>query len=207
MIDLNKIFFSSVINRIKLEISIDEANFEIINAAMAGAETRFLYINSKRKDKYNLSPWNVDQVTIFLILLNAEIHKISEDLAEILYYYIRTKFSIDVYPARKLPKLFDLAHPIGTILGNATYGEGLVCYQRVTVGGDYKLRYPVIGDHVVLYAGATVIGNSRIGNNSTIGAGVSIIGEDIQDGVVVYMDAGVRKIKHNTHSNEGKFFK
>lgn len=207
MIDLNQIFFSAVRDRIVMEILIRGADLDLLDDSIEKAGSRFIFINSRRKDKFIVSPWNVDQVTIFLILLNSEVFKKSPKVAEMLYYYLRTRFCVEIFPSRKIPELFTLVHPLGTILGNAQYGEGMVFYQRVTIGGDSKLRYPVIGNNVILYSNSSVIGKSVVGDNSIIGAGVHIIEEEIPDNVVVYMDAGVRKIKVNLYKNMEKFFK
>ena len=44
--------------------------------------------------------------------------------------------------------------------------------------------YPEIGDNVIIYTGAKIIGNIKIGNNVIIGAN-SVVVSDIQDNVTV----------------------
>lgn len=41
-------------------------------------------------------------------------------------------------------------HSVGTVLGRANYGEGLVVYQGVNVGGDLRLNFPTIGKGIDL---------------------------------------------------------
>ena len=69
---------------------------------------------------------------------------------------------IDAFYSLKLPDIFLLVHPIGTILGKAQYDNYLVVYQNVTVGGSIDLEYPVIGKSVALMAKSTVLGSCVI---------------------------------------------
>lgn len=67
-------------------------------------------------------------------------------------------------------------HPSGIIIGEGvTIGEGCVIYHQVTIGGkDRNLpppkKYPIIGKNVTIYAGAMLLGDIYIGDNSVIGA-------------------------------------
>ena len=44
-------------------------------------------------------------------------------------------------------------------------------YQEVTIGRGPSLGVPTIGDRVVIYAGAKILGNIEIGESSKIAAG------------------------------------
>ena len=81
--------------------------------------------------------------------------------------------TIELHPAVDLPGAFLLSHAIGTVLGAATYGEGLVVFQNVTVGRVGENR-PQIGRDVVLFAGSTVTGRSVIGDCSVVAAGTNV---------------------------------
>lgn len=72
------------------------------------------------------------------------------------------------------------------IAGGANIGENCTIYQGVTIGGmrGPKGGVPVIGDNVIIFAGAKIIGNVKIGNNVVIGAGAVVI-NDIPDNSVV----------------------
>lgn len=61
------------------------------------------------------------------------------------------------------------------ISNQSVIGEKVVIYQQVTIGtnsleGHEKLGAPVIGNNVVIGAGAKIIGNVKIGDNCRIGA-------------------------------------
>ena len=78
----------------------------------------------------------------------------------------------------QLPSVFWIIHAVGTVLGKATYGSHLVVRQNCTVGA-LGGQYPVLGDRVVLSAGASNIGRCHIGRNVMLGPGCSILNEDI----------------------------
>lgn len=77
-------------------------------------------------------------------------------------------------------------HPIGLVIGrNVVIGEGCTIYQNVTIGVKdiKKLEYPSIGNNVIIYASAIIIGNVKIGDNSIIGAGC-IVTKDVPENKV-----------------------
>lgn len=84
----------------------------------------------------------------------------------------------------KLPDIFTVVHPVGTVLGRGTYSDYFCVYQGCTVGANLAGEYPSFGRGVVLYGGSRVIGRSRIGSNCLIAAGTTIIDRDIPDGHV-----------------------
>ena len=88
----------------------------------------------------------------------------------------------------KLPDIFFLAHPVGTILGNADYHNFMVVFQNVTVNtaeGPNGETAPSIGQGLFLGAGAKVIGNKRIGNGVSIGVDAVVYDQEIPDDMVV----------------------
>lgn len=67
-----------------------------------------------------------------------------------------------------------LPHPIGIVIGkNVVLGRDCTIYQNVTigVGNNKNEQYPVIGDNVIIYANAIIIGPIVVGDNAVIGAG------------------------------------
>lgn len=95
-------------------------------------------------------------------------------------------------------KHFICAHPIGTVLGKADYGDHLCVYQGVTVGANFRGEeciWPSIGNYVTLYANATVIGDARIGNNVIIAANAFVLNEIVPDNCVVFGSSPDLKIK------------
>ncbi len=76
-----------------------------------------------------------------------------------------------------------MVHGYSTIIVCTEIGRNNVIFQQVTIGWS-KGGFPVIGNDCVICCGAIIVGNIRIGNNVTVGAGAVVI-RDVPDNVVV----------------------
>lgn len=83
----------------------------------------------------------------------------------------------------KIGKGVLIAHPYSTIINAESIGDNFSCIHLTTIGETYKGR-PTIGNNVSLGASVTIIGNVQIGDNVTVGAG-SVVIKDIPDNCVV----------------------
>lgn len=85
----------------------------------------------------------------------------------------------DIGPGLHLP------HPVGVVVGHGCeIGSDCTILQGVTLGERYAREgheYPVIGDNVVIGAGAKVLGRIQIGSNARIGAN-SVVLTDVPAG-------------------------
>lgn len=72
---------------------------------------------------------------------------------------------------------------------NAKIGKNCTIFHQVTIG-EGKGGAPVIGDNVLIGAGAKIIGHVRIGNGAKIGVNAVIV-HDVPDGAVVVAMEGV----------------
>ena len=94
----------------------------------------------------------------------------------------------DIHPGATIGKRFFVDHATGVVIGEtAIVGDDVMIYQGVTLGGvstSKGKRYPTIGNHVVIGANASVLGNITIGNNVRIGAG-SVVLKDVPDDCTV----------------------
>ena len=72
----------------------------------------------------------------------------------------------------------------GVVHPKAVIGEGCRIYQNVTIGGRNGSEAPIIGNNVVIYAGACVLGGIRIGDNAQVGANAVVI-RDVAEGTVI----------------------
>lgn len=107
--------------------------------------------------------------------------------ADQLYSANRRLHAIDLYYEVALPEHVKLIHPLGTVLGRATYGDYLVCYQNCGVGSTVDHDYPVLGEGVCLFPGSRILGRSVIGNNVFLQANVVVLNETIPDDCIVTM--------------------
>ena len=70
---------------------------------------------------------------------------------------------------------------------NATIKEGCTIFQQVTIGNSgvhNQVEHVIIGDNVIIGAGAKIIGNIEIGNNVVIGAN-AVVTKNIPDNCTV----------------------
>lgn len=85
-------------------------------------------------------------------------------------------YGIYIHPFARIEKGLKLPHPVGIVIGAAVKcGKNITIYQNVTLGsaniGDWeKGKQPSIGDNVILYAGAKIIGNITVNDGSIVGA-------------------------------------
>jgi serine O-acetyltransferase len=98
-----------------------------------------------------------------------------------------TRFAtgIEIHPGAKIGKGVFIDHGMGVVIGEtAIVGDYTLIYQGVTLGGTGKetgKRHPTLGAHVVVGAGAKVLGNIHIGDRARVGAG-SIVLRDVPAG-------------------------
>jgi serine O-acetyltransferase len=86
---------------------------------------------------------------------------------------------IEIHPGAKIGRRLFIDHGMGIVIGETTeIGDDVLIYQGVTLGGTSlkkEKRHPTIENHVMVSAGASVIGPVRIGEGSRIGAGAVVV--------------------------------
>jgi len=107
---------------------------------------------------------------------------------------------IEIHPGATLgPRLF-IDHGAGVVIGEtAEVGADVTIYHGVTLGGTslrHGKRHPTIGDRVTIGAGAKVLGNLVVGNDSRIGANAVLVRSVDHNSVVVGVPGQV--IAHGT---------
>ena len=109
-------------------------------------------------------------------------------LPRILTEYAHAKTGIDIHPGATIGDYFCIDHGTGIVIGEtAVIGRHVKLYQGVTIGARSfekdengnpvkgGRRHPTIGDGVVIYANATILGGDTvIGEGAVIGGGAWI---------------------------------
>ncbi len=111
---------------------------------------------------------------------------------------------IDIHPGATIGPGFFIDHGTGVVIGETTIiGRQVRLYQAVTLGakrfpvhadGSLKkglARHPIVEDHVVIYAGATILGRVTIGRGAVIGGNVWIT-DDVPAGASVTQAGSVK---------------
>ena len=122
-------------------------------------------------------------------------------IPRILTEYAHRLTGIDIHPGAKIGKYFFIDHGTGVVIGEtSTIGAHVKIYQNVTIGAksfavepDGTLvknikRHPDIGNNVIIYAGATILGGDTvIGDNCVIGGNVWLT-HSVEAGKIVLQD-------------------
>ncbi|APB32522.1 serine acetyltransferase [Gloeomargarita lithophora Alchichica-D10] len=86
---------------------------------------------------------------------------------------------IEIHPGARIGRGFFIDHGMGVVIGETTViGDYCLLYQGVTLGGTGKekgKRHPTLGDHVIVGAGAKVLGNITLGHHVRVGAGSVVL--------------------------------
>lgn len=102
---------------------------------------------------------------------------------------------IDIHPGAQIGDHFCIDHGTGIVIGETTQiGSHVKIYQGVTLGAlsvnkedAKKKRHPTIGNNVVLYANASILGGETvIGDNSIIGGNVWLTRSVPSDSKIYY---------------------
>lgn len=108
-------------------------------------------------------------------------HSGRRDLALYLQSQASRVMAVDIHPAARFGQGIMLDHATGFVVGEtAVVGDNCSFLHGVTLGGSGKEsgdRHPKIGDNVLIGAGASVLGNIRVGNCSLIAAGSVVLNE------------------------------
>jgi serine O-acetyltransferase len=103
---------------------------------------------------------------------------------------------IEIHPGATIGEGFFIDHGMGVVIGEtAEIGENVTLYHGVTLGGvswRKEKRHPTIGDHVVVGAGAKVLGPITVGEHSRIGANSVVVKDVPAHSVVVGVPGRVR---------------
>ena len=112
--------------------------------------------------------------------------------------YAHEKTGIDIHPGARIGRYFFIDHGTGIVVGETTeIGDHVKIYQGVTLGAkSFELdengnpvkkikRHPNIGNHVVIYANATILGgDTTIGDGCVIG-GNTWLTHSVESGSII----------------------
>lgn len=123
---------------------------------------------------------------IYLYRLGHELFK-GGDIKEATFTFLLNKalHAIELFYEVRLPEVYAGGHSVGTVFSKSTYSNFFVFCQNVTVG-RYKMSYPTLEEHVVMYTGSMIIGDCLIRENTVISAGVKVIGKSTPGNCLVF---------------------
>ncbi len=133
-------------------------------------------------------------------------------IPRIMSEHVHSLTGIDIHPGAKIGKCFFIDHGTGVVIGETSeIGDNVKIYQGVTLGAlsfpkDEKgrvikgrKRHPTIGNNVVIYSGATLLGaEAEIGDNVVIGGNVWIT-KPIPSGTRITISPPEQKVKRESN--------
>ena len=116
------------------------------------------------------------------------IHKL-RTLARGISQFARFLTGVEIHPGAKIGKCLFIDHGMGIVIGEtAEIGDYCNIYHGVTLGGtgkDKGKRHPTLGNHVLVGAGAKILGPFTVGDNARIGGNAVVLKEVPPNATVV----------------------
>ena len=142
-----------------------QAVFERDPAATSRLEVFFTYSGFHALLAYRISHWLLKQHVPFFPRLISQL--------------ARWLTGVEIHPGATIGVGFFIDHGMGVVIGETTeIGDYVTLFQGVTLGGTGKergKRHPTLGNHVVVGAGAKVLGGISIGDNVKVGANAVVL--------------------------------
>ena len=105
---------------------------------------------------------------------------------------------IEIHPGATIGRRLFIDHGTGVVIGETTIiGDDCTLYQGVTLGGtgkDTGKRHPTLGNHVMVGAGAKVLGPITIHDHSRIAAGAVVLTDIPENATAVGVPARVVRV-------------
>lgn len=187
--DLERYVLRLIANHLPDNYLSDHAPGVLFGRAFERVEYCFSCINRKyfkKDDAATFDHLNGDHMATLLYYFGNTVWRESGDegLPTRLFYVNKIMHGLDLFYSVSMPSVFLLVHPIGTVLGNAQYGDYLVVYQNCTVGAVTN-KYPKFGDGTILYSRSSVLGDCRIGDNVVFAANSMIVDTNVPSNTMV----------------------
>lgn len=150
-------------------------------ACRSKAEVLFLYPGFKAIRKYRKAHWFFEHKMFFIA------RAISQSASR--------RTGVEIHPGAQIGKRFFIDHGTGIVIGETTViGDDVTLYQGVTLGGtgkDTGKRHPTLGSHIMVGAGAKILGPVNIGDNTNVASGAVVLSDIPENSTAVGVPARV----------------
>ena len=168
---------------------------------------------------YNGDPaaMSTDEVILsYPCVLAISTHRIAHELylqavpliPRIMSEHVHSLTGIDIHPGAKIGKNFFIDHGTGVVIGETTeIGDNVKIYQGVTLGAlsfpkDKKgriikgrKRHPTIGNNVIIYSGATLLGADAVISDNVVIGGNAWITQPVERNIRITIAPPEQKYK------------
>ncbi len=194
-------------NEVEFDKIIFEEALQRLRNCLKFVKTKYLddsIINSN----LGFDPYNSVQASMFnYYLANSYYNHFSNNIiSESLYLLNKALYSFELYYNRKLPDFWYMDHPLGSIIGNATYSNGIFVQQGVTIGANKGIVRPTFAGYTMLFTQAVLVGDCKIGKNVIVSANTYIKETDIPDNCIVFGQSPNLIIKQKSEEYMRNFF-
>jgi serine O-acetyltransferase len=117
------------------------------------------------------------QYTIFLYhLARCAFENNKSGIADKIYALLRVASGVDLYYEVKLPEFWACDHPLGSVIGRARFESRATLFfaQNCNIGNNRGV-YPQIDGNFHMYAGSSLLGDTRIHGNVVLSNGACVI--------------------------------
>ncbi len=119
-------------------------------------------------------------------------------LARAISQHCVRRTNIEIHPAATIGRRLFIDHGTGVVIGEtAIIGDDCTLYQGVTLGGtgkDTGKRHPTLGNHVMVGAGAKVLGPIEVHDHARIAAGAVVLNDIPENATAVGVPARVVRV-------------
>jgi len=127
-------------------------------------------------------------------------------LPRLISHLCRFLTGVEIHPGATIGRSFFIDHGMGVVIGETTeIGDHVTLFQGVTLGGTGKergKRHPTLGHHVVVGAGAKVLGGITIGDHVKVGANSVVLKSVPPHSTVVGIPGRVKKMESGADQDE-----
>src|SRR5436305_8989051 len=120
---------------------------------------------------------------------------------------------VEIHPGARIGKRLFIDHGMGVVIGETTeIGDDCTLYDGVTLGGtrpskeqQSQKRHPTIGSHVIIGAGAKVLGPFKVGDEARIGAAAVVL-KEVPDGATMVGNPARQVLRRGSAGEERPTF-
>ena len=132
-----------------------------------------------------LKPWHQSRVLFRL-------SQLTTGIVSLWFHKVNLSWNgVDIQPAARIGRGLTMSHPVGVVIGDGVKaGHTLTLLQHVTLG-QRDGAFPVIGNEVTVYTGASVLGDICVGDGAIIGAHALVLSDVPPNTIVAGVPAKV----------------
>lgn len=129
-------------------------------------------------------------------------------IPRIMSEHVHSLTGIDIHPGAKIGRNFFIDHGTGVVIGETTeIGDNVKIYQGVTLGAlsfpkddkghiiKGRKRHPTIGNNVIIYSGATLLGPDAIISDNVVIGGNAWITQPVERNIKITIAPPEQKYK------------